>query len=331
MSVEEVHVPGRVIIGDPKKIKEKGAPVETYYEKMTREARAKREYLTEEKMTREITDPEPSPAPAFQIRGGINLGELDLQAERREAAAAALEERKRQEGKVAKLEEQSNSLKEQLHQTELAHVTNLLSKQIEELGKRIASGAQPKTLGDQIAEIRQLAGALGLQAPAPGASDGMLTIELKKLEFQMQRESQAFERGKIVDERNYQLELRKLDQLYSQTQNQLQIEKEKLALWTSLPTQIGGVLAKAIVDGTRDKIASSNGTGEPIRKAAVSGYVNAKIGEAGEIPCPNPDCGQPVAIGPTARVAECAVCHTRVQIKRIVEKAEGVPVAVEDE
>ncbi len=322
MSVEEVHVPGRTTIKDPKHLPEKGT-TESYYEKQTKEARARREFLEEQQLISRVTDPPPAAEPIFKVTGGVNLGNIDLQAERAEALRVSGEERKRQEEKVTALEQQAGELRETLHKTQLDQISNNLTKQIEELRRSLTSGSAPqKSLADQIAEIRQLASALGLKDQPAVSSDATLSLELKRLDISLQRESQAFEVKKTMDDRNYQLELRKLDILAAQTNNQLDVERQKLALWTAMPQQIGGVLAKAVIDGTRDKIGKgSSVTPDPGAKQDISGHVTAGIGEAGEIDCPNPECGKPIAIGPTARIAECAICHVRIRVERTKKPA----------
>lgn len=334
MAVEPVHVPGRTTQSNPKLVPERSAAGvgSAYYEEELKKARAKRELEEEEQRLEATRNPQPS-EPPFKISGGVNLGTIDLQADRKAAEEKSERERKAmqdrsdqeraaQQAKVEALEKQNAEIKDKLQATEINHLKSELSKQISDLTSKIqAAGTAPqKGFVDQLAEIRAIAKELGLSTPsAPtGNSDLNIQLEMKKYDIQLQREAQAAERQKFVDDRNYQLELRKLDSQQLEIQNRLAVEKEKLATWTSMPKTIGGIIAQAIIDS--GKQAAANPAGAVAGAAAAprepSGFVDAGIGETGEVECINPACKGVVAVGPTSRVAECSLCHTRIEVRR---------------
>lgn len=335
MPVEPVHTPNRISTGNPKFAPERSAGANSaYYDEELKKVRAKRELEEEEQRLEATRNPQPA-EPPFKVSGGINLGTIDLQADRRmaeekaEKERAAMSERAdreraEQKNRVEELEKQNAEIKDKLQATEINHLKTDMTKKIDDLQAAIlrAGAAPAKGLSEQLAEIRALAKELGLQpppAPVPGNGDFAIQLELKKLDIQMKREEAAFERQKFVDDRTYNLEMKRLEGQQTEILNRMAVEKEKLATWTNLPKSLGGVIAQALIDASKNKGAapvSAGASTSTADKPQVAGYIEAGIGEVGEVECLNTDCKQPVAVGPTTRVAECSHCHTRIEVRR---------------
>jgi hypothetical protein len=133
------------------------------------------------------------------------------------------------------------------------------------------------------------------------------------------------------DRRQWQLDLKKLDQSNKVAMAEVGAKKERDAMLWQFPEIIGSTIAKGLM--------SSRATGAPIAgqaapprrqstrpiagaenmetdaQASMSGRkISAAPGEAGQIACP--ECGQSIAIGPTANRAVCAGCGYETEVVR---------------
>jgi len=330
MSVEEVHVGPRKLEIDPKNPKEKKAGDPGYWEDQKVQERAKREFIEEKKMIENLENPaEPTAAP-FQIKGSVNLGDIDVQEASRKAEAAAAEvsrkaeaataaEREASQKKIDELTEEANKAKAALHDAELQRVSEQLTGKIETLQRAIAGGNQ-KTIVEQLSEVDSLAGKLGYIKPQVGPSNGdpALAIELKKLEQQMAVDDRNFQAKMAQDGREWTLKLRELDQNKVIADERLAAERDKWGAISSIPTHLGTAIAKGLVQ----EGGVAGGVQAKGKKPIV---ISANKGEAGELDCPN--CGTLVAIGPTARGAICAGCGQQFSINRNPSTTPATPPA----
>ena len=319
MTVEEVHVGPRRVEIDPKNPKEKKAGDPGYWEDQKVQERAKREFLEEQEMISRLKNPPAAEAP-FQIKGSVNLGDIDMQAQAKkaeDAAAAAskkaedaaIAEREASQKRIDTLTEEANKAKEALHNAELQRVSEQLSNKIEALQKAITGGNQ-KTIIEQLADVDTLAGKLGYLKPQAGPSSGdpHLMIELKKLEQIMAVDDRNFQARMAQDGREWTLKLRELDQNKVIADEKLAAERDKWKAISSIPTQLGTAVAKGLV---QEGGAAAGAVQAKGKKPVV---ISANKGESGELDCPN--CGTLVAIGPTARGAVCASCNQQFSINR---------------
>lgn len=319
MAVEQVKVPKRIFTLDPRE-KPSPAPPNSaeYWDGQAKAARARREYVEETQMAERLAKPEIPPDPAFKFKGEVDLGKIDIQEQQKLAAEATERARTEARERITKAEQDRDEARQALNAAQLAHMHAELGGKIEQLQNAIAANNRVD-IADQLAGIEKLAGMLGYQKPVAGPTDGNLTLELKKLDWQMQRENRDFQRQMKHDERTWQIELRKLDQGAQQADARLQQEREKFTMLASAPERVGAVIAKAIMENANGRAASDQSVSKPSKKR-MTYHAEALEGEADEIPCPN--CETPIGIAPNARRAECVNCHTKLLINRLPAGAE---------
>jgi len=309
MALEDVKVPKRVFNIDPKGSQKKPAE-EEYWEKQARVARGKREYMEEVKMTERISDPEPPAEPPFKVTGEVSMGKIDLQEQQREARAAADDERIRAEARITAAEAERDSSRQSLMDAQLSHMKDQLGGQIDQLKGALANGRQD--LGEQIGNITKFAEMLGYQKVEAGPTDGSLTLEIKKLEWSMQKESRDFQRQMKKDEREWQLEIKKLDQIRIDSEAKLAQEKERWASFSNIPERLGSVVAQSMAE------REGNGGGSVTDTKTY--HATAAEGEFGSVPCPV--CNAAITVAAETTFAECARCHTKVAIERVKKPSE---------
>lgn len=317
MSVEEVHIGARKVEIDPKNPKEKGPGDPEYWEQQKKEERAKREFLEEKEMIDRLKNP-PAPEAPFQIKGSVNLGNIDVQEAGRKLEAAAIADREASQTRINALTEEANKAKEALHNAELQRVNVELTAKIDALKDTIKSGDR-KSIVEELTEIDGLAGKLGYIKPQAGPSNGdpALLIELKRLEVQMAKDDRDFKRQMAKDSREWDLKLMELNQNKAIAEANLASERDKWKTLSDAPKNLGAAIAKGLLQEGQKPGVQAQGN-KPVT-------ISANKGEAGELDCPT--CGTVVAIGPTARGAVCANCRAQFTIKRNSATAPSAPPA----
>ena len=130
MAVEEVHIPPKTTSKDPKELGEK-AEKPGYYGKATKELREKREYLEESKMMDNLNAE--TPEPPFQLKGSVNLGNIDIQEQNKQAQEAIARDRAETQKRLDDLTDKNEQITKELHETQIKASTDLLLGQISEL------------------------------------------------------------------------------------------------------------------------------------------------------------------------------------------------------
>lgn len=314
MTVEEVHIGARVNELDPAKAKEKNEKDPGYWQRQAAEARSKREYLEEQKMQERISgEPPPPPESPISIKGAINLGDFDLQAQAKENAALMKQAATEAAAREERLTKERDDAKSALYTAQLNHLTENFNSKLNDLQGMVRQGMNQKSFMEQYKELTEMANQLGLHQPVNNGNPDLTSrLEIMKLEHQMKLDDRNFQREQKKDERAWQLELKKLEQQSRDAEARLNAEKEKNAMFAALPQIIGGAAGKAIADSGK-----TGGIASAAPKTSSSGQsftAEAPFNEAGELPCPN--CGEIVGIGPTATKAMCAGCGAKVSIKR---------------
>jgi len=340
MPVEPVYVPpaGKAITPG----QEIGAKVSSpqYWANKATEARAMREYEEEQKNIEAIRNPQQPQEPPIKIGGSINLGNFDLQEQGRIAAANAEATRKSAEERAIKAEETAERLRGDLIAATINNLQTSLGGQITKLQADIAgSKGSAKSIGDQLKEIMDITAVLGYVKPgtetkAPvvqNATDAAISLEMLRLQLEDKRTERSFAWQMEKDRRQFQLDLKKLDQANHLAIAQMAGQKERDALLWKAPEIIGATIAKGLISSRGGGAVASQPPpqrrapaprpaeqAEDIESQAPDSMANktltAGVGEAGSIECP--ECGQPIAVGPTASRAVCAGCEYTVDIIR---------------
>jgi hypothetical protein len=286
------------------------------------ESRAKRvkaeaEAKEAEARARKIASGEETGGP-FQIKGGLNLGTIDLQKEREETQRR-LEEAKREQDEVLKATGQENqALREKIHEMEMKNLAITFQTQMEGLQKIIERQGSQKSFIEQYTEAMETAKTLGFQMGQPaGGSSAELQLQLKKLDFDQAVTLRNLAREEKAEARKWDLELRRLDDDRKAKEAELAAAQRRDDMIASFPQAIGGAIARGVME-SRGGGGAPGVASEP--RGKTSHHIEAGPGESGETPCP--ECGEVMAIGPTARAAVCPGCGLRVPIHRTTKEPE---------
>lgn len=330
MAVKDVFAPKPVDQVDPTGVaKEKADEGPEYWDKKAKAARSKREFEEEEEKTRRIAEARENPPEApFTVKGSVDLGHFDLQAQQAELKASIDKIQNEHKAQVAALSQENEHYREELHKLELEKMDKITSAKIDSLEKLITEGnLKPKdsNIMEQVNQIEKLAGLLGYIKPA--ASEGLdpqVRLKLAEMDLTGKREARKYEFDKIISEREFKLKEKISEQEYSlnvaKFNAEIEAEKKKRDMWISPFESIGTAIARGLIDsgGTIPGVGQNPVSKEPKKSLHK---LEAAEGESGVVDCP--ECGQPVAIAPTARSAVCANCEARVSITRKAKAGEN--------
>jgi len=320
MAVKDVFRPGATNPSDPKAAKEKSeseGPV--YWDQKAKEARAKREYEDEQRQARIAREKEGTQVePPFQVKGSVDLGHIDFQKQQEELRGTIDKIQTDAQTQIQALNQQNADYRESMHKIQLEMVEKSLKAQIESMQKTLQEGLlkpkDNKSITDQISEITQIASVLGYARPDP-QSGLPVELQLKMLEMEMNEKASArkFEWDKMMSERTWQLELKKLEAESQGRAAEFQQEREKRSMFATPFESIGVAFAKGLMDSNKGG-GGSIGQRETKRKRSTH-RLQVGEGESGTTDCP--ECGEPVAIAPTARSAVCSSCEATFPITRV--------------
>lgn len=254
----------------------------------------------------------------FQIKGGVDLGTINLQTER-EKAQKELEELKNRADEQAQATGAENaSLRDKIHEQEIKMLQLTFQGQMEGLTKVIERMGTQKNFMEQYTEAMETAKALGMNLPSGQGGGLQLQIELKKLDFEQAKALKELSRAEKAEERRWNLELKRLEDEREAKRAELDLQRERNAMWGNMPQMIGAAAARGIMEGRGAPAAQASSNA-----GKVSSHLEAPWGEAGEFNCP--ECNEVVGVGPTAKAAACPKCGIKIPIRRTGEKPGAAP------
>jgi ribosomal protein S27AE len=318
MAVQDINIPGKPKVEDIRQIKPKSADDADYWEKQKIAKRARREALEEERMIEGLENPQ-MPEPPFQVKGSVNLGDFDIQAQQREAQEKAERERMEFKKQEQELLSRLQAAEKELSETKISQAMkemgsqfSSLVKQLDDKISQVAKGrGEPESLLDYINEMEALASKMGYSkgGGGPQLADPNTTIQLEKMrieeaarqrQFELEMKKFDFEMKRLMQKDNQEMELKK---------EELEQKKKRDGLLASAPELIGRAFAQGMMSESAE--VSSSIKGKP---SGETYEITANAGEAGELDCPG--CGATIAIGPNANRAVCAKCKSSFNIKR---------------
>lgn len=302
--IEEARKTKRQLIADEML---EGERVKARSERMEAEAKAKKALVDVE------TAGDKQERGGFQVKGSVNLGEFDIQAQVREANAEAKRLKDQMEDQLAREGQVNDQLKEALHKKELEIVELGLNAQIKTLADMIQKGTNQRGFLEQYNELMTMAKTLGLANPQAG-SNAMVSIELEKLKFDQTLELRRLDAEAQERERKYQMDLRRMDDERAWKKEEFKRQEQRDQMLPKGLNVIGQAIAQGLMTGNPGQAVSGTVEEQPIESASKAYHVEANPNEAGSFDCPK--CGTQVGLGPTSTVAVCAKCGTRVEIKR---------------
>ncbi len=269
----------------------------------------------------------------FKVTGGLDMGHINYQELMQRQIADREVLRKEAAESAAHNQALSEDLRERLHAQEMLVMTTGLQGQIEEL-KRIAVGAAAQgNFMEQYTTAKTMAKELGfLEGKTSGSTNDFNTeIELRKLEFENGREMRKMAREDKRADREFQRQLNKDvdDREDKKTDREtqrmtaaaaVQAEREKRNMFAAPFETVGMALAKGLMDSNGGVSADAGDQSQHKQKRSGK-RLEVNQGESGVTNCP--ECGEPVAIAPTARSAVCSSCDAVFPIDRVPLKAEG--------
>ena len=338
MSVEEIYIPPKTGNVDP--VAPKKTP--SYWEEQAKEARARREFLQEQRIAEEISNPVPQDPP-FKVSGGINLGNIDIQENMRRSEEKAELERKEAAARIAEERARREASEARVRDIEISMLREQISTQMSNLEKMISTNkpVQQRSFMEQYEEIVGMANKLGMaerQQVATGSSsdDARLKLEIMRIQAELAKEEREFKREMRNDERRWQVELAKLDIEKKNHADKLQHEKDRNELFSNAFKNVGsaiasGLMATAEASAAAGPVARSAPTQErpptherpgprprstpPSTEASENLSVEVPYGRAGEVTCPT--CQEPIGIGPNTTKAMCAGCGLTCMVERV--------------
>jgi len=322
MAVEDVLNPANRTVTDPRaqreKVDEAGKEAE-YWERKAKIAQSRREYEEQERRARqaEMMEHDPPEAP-FTVKGSVNLGDFDMQAQQKELQANIEKIQDKAKADIDLLSQQKENYREELHKVQLQMVENSMKAQMDYLTKIIQenNGRKDPNIMEQIEQISSIAARLGYAPPGDGSDmPAGLRLQIMKMDIDREQAQRQFEWDKMQSEREWTLQLKKMEQESHIRANEIAAEREKRNMFISPFEAIGSAIARGLLDNGGQIPQPENTGPKPQKRKKSLHRLQANEGDAGEIPCP--DCGEMVAIAPTARTAICASCESQFSIDRL--------------
>ena len=249
-------------------------------------------------------------------RDALASKDAELRVEKEETLKDQIKELR---GEIAKRGPQDTQLQHELRDTQDAlqkeRLANLEAK-LTEVKEALVKG---NDISSQIATIRTTAKSLGMSEGAIGSSSNDIALQLKKMEIESSLQIARMEDDRNRRDKEWELTLKKWEEEKAIRREEIATkansDKEKVALIRDM----GGRFGKAIVEGAMGGSGETETGGGIASKAPESFTVDAKMGEEGEIVCPNPKCKTIIEIATDTVTAVCANCGMRVPINRIRE------------
>ena len=250
-----------------------------------------------------------------QVTGKIDVNEnqrkAEEAAERAESFLATENERLRKE---AKEKEEALRIKEkELAEATLKGIVDGFTAQMQTLTKTIQDVADGKaketTAFDQLEQAEKLAERMGLsRSGGVVGTDPSVMIQLKKMDLDNARAEREHKERMKIEDRDYERQKNRDAQEIALQAEEVANKKRQTDLFAKTPELIGRAFASGINAG------GGKGGGQTVEGPS---HVEANVNEDGEFNCPTKDCGQVVAIGPTATHAVCAGCGLKLKVKRV--------------
>jgi len=291
------------------------------------EAKAK----SERARSGEVTPKEPP----LKVTGSVDLGKFNYQEMLQQQQQDLKDLKKEADEQASTQAAVSNELREKLHDKEMEVLKTSFGAQMGVLTKMIETNASKGNFMEQYGAVIETAKALGYSQPQM-AGDLSSQVELKRMEFNQAMEMKKMARDERRADREFQRQLnrdadereRRLNRDADEREDKKDERAQQLRrddMIARTPRYIGGAIAQGLLaNQSKGGMVTEEASPEAKAPRGKKGHhVEAGWGDSGELECPG--CNQPILIGPTAKVVECANCGERVPIRRVGEK----PVAEE--
>lgn len=327
MAIENANNPKTVKEVDPRVASGKESESVTYWKNKAEEARARHDYQAEEEAIKMLGR---NPAePAFQVKGSLDLGNMNPTAQAKEAQDRADRVVEGKDKDIKEANEKAATAEAKLNEEKIEGLRRDFASQMVTLNQTIeklvtAKDTRPvaEQFRDQYTVLQEISKSLGLEKTTNG-QDPMVLIELKKMEFAEAQKDREFKIKMAQDDRAWQVHLIEIKDNREFRKAELDQQARRTDMIADLPGIIGGAFAKG------GRTAAPGGIGQTVQSKAWKAQVAE--GEAVEFDCP--DCGTKVGIGPTTEIAQCVNCQKQFPVERVAATAdnkEPVPTGEEE-
>ena len=256
------------------------------------------------------------------------------------------------EAEKVQMAQENEGLKEEVHKKEIELVEEKLGGKIDQLGRSLKEGADKKTIGDQVTEIKQVATELGLSGttgfadvqaaldlvdrlrpaartlpeqvkdakelldtfgPKETSGEGTLSLQIEKVKGERELAITKLNAEIAAGNRDFQL---KMKQWEMEREDKQAIAGAELAVkkeGNQLLADVVEKLAHIITAAAGGAVAGAGAS------AIASQVIEAGVGEAGETECPVPGCHTVIPIQEADTGAVCAGCGTQYTIERVAK------------
>jgi len=269
-----------------------------------------------------------------KVTGSVDLGNFNYQEILQQQQQDLKDLKKDADDQAGRQATVSNELREKLHDKEMEVLKTSFGAQMQVLTKMIEGNASKGSFMEQYNGALETAKALGFNQPQI-TGDLSVQMELKKMEFNQVMEMKKAAREEKRADREFQRQLnRDADERERQLNRDVEEREDKKDersrqarrddMIAKTPQYIGGAIAQGLLtnEGKGGGVAQEATSEAPSEAKAPKGkqgkHIEAGWGDSGELECPG--CSEPLAIGPTAKVAVCANCSERVSIRRVGQK-----------
>jgi len=329
MAVEDVNNPKTVKEVDPKAVTEKGSESVTYWENKAKEARARHDYQAEEEAIKMLGR---QPEPAFQVKGALDLGNMNPAEAATKAQDRADKVAEGKDKEIKEAREKAATAETKLQEEKVEGLRRDFGAQMAVLTttiEKLITAKDTRPLSEQFKEqfttAKDIAESMGL-AKTTNGQDPMVQIELKKMEFAEAQKDREFKVKMAHDDREWQVHLIEIKDNREFQKAKLAQDERRTDMIADLPSILGGAYAK----GTR---ASGGAGGQTAEQKALK--IQLPDGEIADFDCP--DCGTKIGIGPTTEIAQCINCKKQFPVERVTvppaseEHKEPLPPGEEEE
>lgn len=276
----------------------------------------------------------------------------------------------RKEKKVEDLGKEKDKVTQDLQDARLQIIQTQLGSKIDQLSETVKSGGSAKSIGEQIAEIKSVAGDLGLGTSKVSEFKDMANLiqslnphkdlaqQIKEAKdilsvLQPEKGKEAHIEGVPAEiavqlkkmDTDFQLKIEEMKDARQKSDQDFQITVKRWEEERDIRRQ--EVDGKILVERERNQLfsgalktvggaigqglAASPGSINQGQQSTAKNYqFQVPEGEGGTSECPN--CHAPIGIGPTTTLAQCVNCNGQFKVARTpVEKVAETPLAEEEE
>jgi len=254
----------------------------------------------------------------FIVKGGVDIGTIDLQAERARNEQLLTEAKKEAEAAVRTTGQDNVQLREKIHDLEMAQLAINLEGKIQGLTQILeAKNVPQKTFIDQYKETMELVETMKSQM---GVQPGQmiapeLQIQILKLDHEHTLTIESLHDAREDSRRKWEIELRRIDDDRADKKAELDIKRQQNQSWGQGFEVVGKALAQGFMEGGGEGAVAQQPGAPRAPRGKKAYHIDVPLNQGGTANCP--ECNETVGIGPTAKKAVCPKCGVEIGLRRV--------------